>query len=96
MLDNDSKPAGTVNILVQAVSFEKAIAAVKTVMSRDEFDSIYSAMKLLQELSVVDVFIPDESVSYYSDNDISSFIRFEGIMEYDRQTEKIREAIKKL
>jgi DNA-directed RNA polymerase subunit beta len=94
--DGDGKNAGMKNILVQAVSFEKAIVAIKTVMTRDEYDAMYNTMKLLQELSVVDVFIPDESVSYYSDNDISSVIQLEGVRECYRQTEKISEAIKKL
>jgi ABC-type sulfate transport system substrate-binding protein len=66
----DRKTAGMKNILVQAVSFEKAIAAIKTVLNRDEYDAIYNTIKLLQELTVVDVFIPEESVSYYSNEEI--------------------------
>jgi hypothetical protein len=75
MVDDDesgeSKSAGmNNNILVQAVDFEKAITAIKTVMNRNEYTAIYNTMKMLQELNVVDVFIPDESVSYYSNDDL--------------------------
>ena len=80
----DSKSAGMKNILVQATDFEKAIAAIKTVMNRDEYESIYNVIKLLQELTVVEVFIPDESVSYYSDMDLkiqSSNERISELME---------------
>jgi len=68
--DGGEKSAGMKNLLVQAVSFEKAISAIKAVMSSDEYSSIYNTIKLLQELSCVEVFIPDESVSYYSNNEI--------------------------
>ena len=68
--DGNSRSAGAKNILVQATSFEKAIAAIKLVMNRSEYESIYNTIKLLQELNIVDVFIPDESVSYYSDSEI--------------------------
>ena len=75
MVDDDeggeSKSAGmNINILVQAVDFEKAITAIKTVMNRNEYDAIYNTMKMLQELPIVDVFIPDESVSYYSNDEL--------------------------
>jgi len=68
--DGESRNAGMKNILVQAVSFESAITAVKSIMNRDEYDAIYNTIKLMQELSVIEVFIPDESVSYYSNDEI--------------------------
>ena len=68
--DGDSHSAGTRNILVQAVTFEKAIDAIKLVLNRNEYDSIYNTIKLLQELNIVDVFIPEDKVSYYSASDI--------------------------
>jgi hypothetical protein len=69
--DGTSRGAGNKNVLVQAVSFEQAIAALKTVMNRNEYDSLYNTFKLLQELCVVEVFIPDENVSYYSNEELS-------------------------
>ena len=68
--DGESGSAGARSILVQAVSFEKAIEAIKVVMNRSEFDTIYNTFKKLEELTIVDVFIPDESVSYYSDEEL--------------------------
>ncbi|MDR0658832.1 MAG: DUF4494 family protein [Mediterranea sp.] len=68
--DSDTGNAGTRNILVQATSLEKAIEAIKLVNGRSEYESIYNTFKLMQELTVVDVFIPDENVSFYSDNEI--------------------------
>jgi len=68
--DSGEKSAGMKNVLVQATDFEKAIAAIKAVMNRDEYESIYSTLKLLQELNIVDVFIPDESVDYYSNEEV--------------------------
>jgi hypothetical protein len=62
----ESRSAGMSNILVQAISFENAITAIKAVLNRDEYTAHYNTIKLLQELNVVDVFIPDEKVSYYS------------------------------
>jgi hypothetical protein len=67
---DNSKSAGSRNILVQAKDFEKAIEAVKRTMNRDEYDSIYNTLKLMQELTISEVFIPDESVSYYSNEEI--------------------------
>jgi hypothetical protein len=64
------KNAGSKNILVQAKDFERAIEAVKAVLGRNEFDSVYSTLKLVQELTVLEVFIPDESVSYYSNEEL--------------------------
>jgi hypothetical protein len=58
------------NILVQATDFEAALKAIKTVMGRDEYDGIYSVFKSMQELNIEEVFIPDESVSYYSDDEL--------------------------
>ncbi|MDR2928304.1 MAG: DUF4494 family protein [Cytophagaceae bacterium] len=58
------------NILVQATDFETALKAIKTVMGRNEYDEIYNAFKTMQELNIDEVFIPDESVLYYSNNEI--------------------------
>lgn len=71
--DDDSETTGTGsrNILVQATSFDKAIAAIKAVMAQNEFDSIYNTFKKLEELNIVDVFLPDENLVYYSDEDLT-------------------------
>jgi hypothetical protein len=69
MIDDDSEEthnAGTKNILVQAVSFENAICAIRSVLGRDEYSAIYNTPKLLAELKIEEVFIPDENASYYS------------------------------
>lgn len=76
MIDDDddtgeSKSAGMKNILVQATTFENAIAAIKMVLNRSEYESIYNTIKFLQELNVVEVFIPDEQVSYYSNEELA-------------------------
>ena len=68
--DAEDVSGGSRSLLVLAFSFEKAIQAVKTVFGRDEFDSIYRTFKVVQELTIVDVFVPDEKVSYYSDNEL--------------------------
>lgn len=68
--EGESSSAGARNILVQATSFEKAIEAVKTVMTRNEYESIYNTFKKLEELNIVDVFMPDENLAYYSDKEI--------------------------
>ena len=68
--EGESNSAGARNILVQATSFEKAIEAVKTMMGRNEYESIYNTFKKLEELNIVDVFMPDENLAYYSDNEI--------------------------
>ncbi len=68
--EGESSSAGARNILVQATSFEKAIEAVKAVMTRNEFESIYNTFKKLEELNVVDVFMPEENLAYYSDSEI--------------------------
>lgn len=69
--DGESSSAGARNILVQATSFDKAIAAIKVVMSKNEFDSIYNTFKKLEELNIIDVFMPDENLAYYSDGDLT-------------------------
>lgn len=69
--EGDGSNAGSRNILVQATSFDKAIAAIKAVMSNNEFDSIYNTFKKLEELNIVDVFMPDENLAYYSDEDLT-------------------------
>jgi hypothetical protein len=61
---------GSRNVLVLAFSLERAIRAVKAVFERDEFDSIYRKFKAVQELNIVDVFLPDEKAIYYSDGEI--------------------------
>ena len=68
--EGESSSAGARNILVQATSFEKAIEAVKAVMTRNEFESIYNTFKKLEELNIVDVFMPEENLAYYSDSEI--------------------------
>ncbi|KAA6303169.1 MAG: hypothetical protein EZS26_000772 [Candidatus Ordinivivax streblomastigis] len=70
--EEETTSGGSVNLLVLAFSFEKALQAVKAVMGRDEYDTIYRTFKNVQELNIVDVFIPDEKVSYYSDNDLEA------------------------
>jgi DNA-directed RNA polymerase subunit beta len=62
--------AGSKNILIQATEFENAIAAVKWIMIQNEYDAYYKSFKLMQELTISEVFIPDENVTYYSDNEI--------------------------
>jgi hypothetical protein len=63
-----SNPAKT--ILVQATNFETALKAIKTVIGRNEYDEIYNSFKSMQELNIEEVFIPDESVSYYSNSEL--------------------------
>jgi hypothetical protein len=74
MIDDDETGEATSgssrNILVLAFSFEKAIQAVKAVMGRDEYDAIFRTFKNVQELNIVDVFLPDEKVSYYSNEEL--------------------------
>lgn len=68
--EGESSSAGARSILVQATSFEKSIEAVKIVMDRNEYDALYNTFKKVEELNTIDVFIPDENVAYYSDEDI--------------------------
>lgn len=68
--DDEGKTSGARNVLVQSTRIEKAIEAVKTVMQTNEYESIYNTIEVMQRLNIVDVFIPDEKVSYYSDNAI--------------------------
>jgi hypothetical protein len=70
--------AGSKNILVQATGFENAIVAVNAVMNRNEFDATYNTFRLLQELTVSDVFLPDEKASYYSNEEIGASESFGG------------------
>ena len=69
--EGEGSSAGSRNILVQATSFDKAMAAIKAVMTQNEFDSIYNTFKKLEELNIVDVFMPDEDLVYYSDDDLT-------------------------
>ena len=92
----ESKSAGMSNILVQAVSFEKAITAIKAVMNRDEYTAIYNTIKLLQELTVVDVFIPEEKVSYYSNDEISDFLHLEHHKQVLKENRDILDKIEQL
>jgi hypothetical protein len=62
-LGEELSPA--VNVLVQAMSFEAAINAIKTV-ERNKTVNTYYVFKSMQELNVAEVFIPDGAVSYYS------------------------------
>jgi hypothetical protein len=75
---------GSRNVLVLALSLERAIRAVKAVFERDEFDSIYRKFKTVQELNIVDVFLPDEKAIYYSDKEIGgeAFHNGEAVMNY--------------
>jgi hypothetical protein len=68
--DDDEASGSNKNILIQATDFETALQAIKAVMGRDEFDTIYNAFKSMQELNIAEVFIPDESVCYYSSEEI--------------------------
>ena len=72
MVDDDGEgtSAGCRNLLVLAFSFENAIQAAKLIMNRNEYDEIYNTFKTMQELTIVDVFIPDDNVSYYSDDEL--------------------------
>ena len=72
IIEDDEEAGGnsTKNILIQATDFEAALKAIKTVMGRDEYDKIYNAFKSMQELNIEEVFIPDESVSYYSNSEL--------------------------
>ena len=72
MVDDDGEGtnAGSRNLLVLAFSFEKAIQAAKLVMNRNEYDEMYNTFKTMQELNIVDVFIPEDKVSYYSDSEL--------------------------
>ena len=48
------------------------MAAIKAVMTQNEFDSIFNTFKKLEELNnIVDVFMPDENLVYYSDEDLT-------------------------
>jgi hypothetical protein len=70
--DADSSNSSQRNILCEATGFEKAISAIKLVLGSDEYENIYNTFKLLQEQKIEEVFIPDESISYYSDNNLKS------------------------
>lgn len=69
--EGEGSSAGSRNILVQATSFDKAMSAIKVTMERSEFDSIYNTFKKLEELNIVDVFLPDENTAYYSDEELA-------------------------
>lgn len=58
------------NVLVQGTSFESAFNAIKAVMGRNEYDAVYSFFKSIQELNIEEVFIPDEKVMYYSNEEL--------------------------
>jgi hypothetical protein len=68
--EGDSSNSSQRNILCQATGFEKAIEAVKQTLGRDEYERIYNTFKLVQEQRVEEVFIPDENVSYYSNDEL--------------------------
>jgi hypothetical protein len=73
MIDDGTDNSGnssTKNILVQATDFESAIKAIKLVTGRNEYDNIYNAFKSMQELNIKDVFVPDENVEYYSNEEL--------------------------
>jgi hypothetical protein len=68
--DGEETNGGTRDLLVLAFSFENAIQAVKSVLGKDEFDSVYRTFKQVQELNIVEVFIPEDKVSYYSNEEL--------------------------
>lgn len=68
--DDEQHSAGKKNILVQSISLQRAIDAIKAVLSRSEFEAHYNTFKLMQELKIEDVFIPEDKVSYYSDEEL--------------------------
>ncbi|MDR1459710.1 MAG: DUF4494 family protein [Bacteroidales bacterium] len=70
--DDDSETGSNTvrNILIQATDFETALKAIKTVMKRNEYDAVYNAFKSMQELNIEEVFMPDEKVSYYSNEEL--------------------------
>jgi hypothetical protein len=70
-VDDDGETCiGSRTMLVLALSFENAMQAVKQVISRDGYGMIYNTLKAVQGLNVVDVFIPDEAVCYYSNEEL--------------------------
>jgi hypothetical protein len=70
--EDDTKPTknSTRAVLVQATDFESALRAIKTVMGRNEYTATYNAFKSMQELNIEEVFIPDNVVQYYSNEEI--------------------------
>jgi hypothetical protein len=72
MVDGGSEGAGagSINLLVSAFSLENAIGAARAVMNRNEYETIYNTFKTVQELNIVDVFAPEEKVSYYSNEEL--------------------------
>jgi hypothetical protein len=58
------------SILVQSTDLERALKAINSVMGRNEYDAVYKVFKLIQELNIVEVFVPDENVSYYSNEEV--------------------------
>ncbi|MDR1938259.1 MAG: DUF4494 domain-containing protein [Tannerellaceae bacterium] len=75
MIDDEDtgtmRNAGMKNIIIQALSLEYAIDAIKFILGRNEFDAAYQTFKLLQETNIVDVFAPYTSVSYYSNSELT-------------------------
>lgn len=48
------------------------MASIKAIMAQNEFDNIYNTFKKLEELNnIVDVFMLDEDLVYYSDEDLT-------------------------
>lgn len=68
--DDGGEKENSRTALVQAISLERAVDAVKTVMGRNEFDGAFTLFKLVQEQNIVDVFTPDENVNYYSNEEL--------------------------
>ena len=68
--ESDSNNSSQRNILCQATSFENAIEAIKSVLGKNEYESIYNTFKFVQEQKIEEVFISDESISYYSNNEL--------------------------
>ncbi|MCL1936840.1 MAG: DUF4494 family protein [Candidatus Azobacteroides sp.] len=65
--DGDNGNSSQKITLCQAANFEKALKAVKFVLGKDEYESVYNTFKLVQEQKIEEVFIPDEKVNYYSE-----------------------------
>jgi hypothetical protein len=72
MIDDggEGSSAGSRNLLVLAFSFERAYQAAKLIMTQNDYTGIYNTFKIVQELNIIDVFIPEEKVSYYSNDEL--------------------------
>jgi hypothetical protein len=62
--------SASVTLLVQATSFDEAVMATRATLSADEYTSMFSEFKAVQELAIFDVFLPDEEAIPYSRYDL--------------------------